>query len=82
MKIDLDVRTPEEWGMGHKDGAVHFDLQKLMEGETPNYEKDTEIQIYCQSGSRADMACEILKAKGFTNVHNAGGFWPTDSNSA
>ncbi len=78
MKIDLDVRTPEEWGAGHKAGAVHFDIERLMEGEVPQINKDDEVHVYCQSGGRAEMAVAILQAKGFTNVHNAGGFWPTD----
>ena len=74
MKIDLDVRTKEEWEEGHKDGAVHFDLERLMNGEVPDCDKGTELQVYCRSGGRAGIACDILKTKGFTNAHNAGGF--------
>lgn len=74
MKIDLDVRTDQEWGMGHKPNAVHFDLERLMAGDMPPYDKDIELQVYCRSGGRAEAACGILRAHGFTNVSNAGGF--------
>lgn len=74
MNIDLDVRTLEEWNEGHKENAVHFDLSRLMSGEIPNLPKDANIQVYCRSGGRAAMACEILSDHGFSTVHNAGGF--------
>lgn len=74
MKIDLDVRTIEEWNQGHKPGALHFDLARLIAGEVPLIEKSTELQVYCRSGGRAEIASEILRSKGFTSVHNNGGF--------
>lgn len=74
MKIDLDVRTIEEWNEGHKENAMHFDLARLMAGETLDVPKDAYIQVYCRSGGRAGMACEILAEHGFTDVKNAGGF--------
>lgn len=74
MKIDLDVRTLEEWNEGHKEHALHFDLARLMTGETLGVPKDTQIHVYCRSGGRAAMACEILTNQGFTDVYNAGGF--------
>ncbi len=70
----VDVRTDREWEAGHLDGAVHFDLAKLQQGELPELPKDAPIALYCRSGHRAGLALEILRAKGFTNVRNAGGF--------
>lgn len=74
MKIDLDVRTPEEWSESHKENAIHFDLSRIMSGETPDIPKDANIQVYCRSGARAGMACQMLTDMGFSDVHNAGGF--------
>ena len=74
MKIDLDVRTKEEWNEGHKQNALHFELARLIAGEIPPLEKDTELQVYCRSGQRSEVACNILRSAGFVNVHNAGGF--------
>jgi phage shock protein E len=74
MKIDLDVRTTQEWNEGHKENAMHFDLARLMAGEILDVPKDAHIQVYCRSGGRAGMACDILVKQGFTDVHNAGGF--------
>lgn len=73
MKVDIDVRTKEEWDMGHKPGALHFDLERLLNGEVPDISKDTIVHVYCRSGARAGVACEVLKKQGFTEVHNSGG---------
>ena len=70
----VDVRTDQEWADGHLDGAVHFDLARLQQGELPDLPKDTPIALYCRSGHRAGQALSILEAKGYTNVRNAGGF--------
>ena len=69
----IDVRTEIEWNEGHAKGAVHFELSKIQEGETPAVSKDAEIYLYCRSGSRSGVAKEILKKEGFTNVENLGG---------
>jgi phage shock protein E len=42
--------------------------------ESKKIPKDQTIIIYCKSGRRAKMAVEYLKANGFTNVLDAGGF--------
>lgn len=72
-KIFLDVRTPEEWNAGHLDGAVHFELARLENGEMPDLPKDASIAVYCRSGSRAGQAKAIMEDNGFTNLRNAGG---------
>ncbi|HCL03831.1 MAG TPA: rhodanese-like domain-containing protein, partial [Lachnoclostridium phytofermentans] len=40
--------------------------------------KNSILYIYCQSGARSARACQILSAKGYTNVYNLGGImgWP------
>lgn len=68
----IDVRTDQEWEAGHLDGAVHFDLARLQNGELPSLPKDTPIALYCRSGNRAGQALQILEQNGFTNVRNAG----------
>jgi phage shock protein E len=35
--------------------------------------KDDEINLYCRSGRRAELAKEMLEAAGYTNVFNRGG---------
>lgn len=69
----VDVRTDQEWAAGHLDGAVHFDLVKMQQGQLPELPKDTHIALYCRSGHRAGEALAILQQNGFTNLRNAGG---------
>ncbi len=73
-ELFIDVRTKEEWGEGHLDGAMHFDLARLERGEVPDIPKDAPIAVYCRAGYRAQTALGILRKKGFENVRNAGGF--------
>ncbi len=69
----IDVRTAPEYNSGHKSGALHFELDRIMRGEFPDIPKDTHIAIYCRSGARAEMAKSLLEQNGFLNVQNAGG---------
>ncbi len=68
MEIYLDVRTENEWNMGHIKSALHFDLGRLEAGELPDLPLDTVVKIYCRSGARAESAKDILENAGFTNV--------------
>ncbi len=71
--IYIDVRTKMEYDMGHKDGAMHFDIMDIMQGSAPDLSKDEEIILYCESGNRAMMAKHMLEDMGFRNVTNGGG---------
>lgn len=73
MKYIIDVRTREEFEEGAVEGALNFDLTRLMEGDTPDIPKDAEIYLYCRSGARSERASEILLLHGFTNAANLGG---------
>jgi len=72
--VILDVRTSDEWNNGYVDGAIHFDLEKIMRGEIPDIDSGKIIYTYCRSGGRANMALEILHSKGFSNVVCLGGY--------
>ncbi|MGC9402854.1 rhodanese-like domain-containing protein [Vibrio genomosp. F10] len=69
----IDVRTPEEYEQGHLDNAQLHPLQDI-ESWSESIAKDTPIVLYCRSGRRSGAALEQLKQKGFTHVHNAGGY--------
>jgi phage shock protein E len=70
----VDVRSEEEYRNGHKEGALHFDLREIMQGNLPPLPKDARIELYCASGNRSGVACKIMQENGFTDVHNIGGF--------
>src|SRR5262249_24569405 len=68
----LDVRTPQEWDMGHLPGARYLFL-----GDLPQKLKDLNpvqpVAVYCQSGYRASLAASILQGCGFRKVQNVPG---------
>lgn len=72
--VILDVRTDGEWNEGHIDGAVHFDLARLMQGEKLSLDPHTHIYTYCRSGGRASSVLSILEAQGFKNTTCLGGY--------
>lgn len=67
----LDVRESMEYAFGHIPGAKLVPLGKLEEslGELETY-RGTTIYVVCRTGSRSDVACQILNEKGFTSVIN------------
>lgn len=71
-KLIIDVREPGEYQDGHVSGAINLPASKLMGDlqELNDVDKNTEIILYCRSGARSNVAMNILKTKGFTNLTN------------
>ncbi|MBR6919837.1 MAG: FAD-dependent oxidoreductase [Bacteroidales bacterium] len=72
----LDVRTPEEFRMGHLPEAVNLEVDHLRENLN-QLPKDKEIVIYCAIGLRAYIAYRILTQHGFTNIRSISGGYRT-----
>lgn len=68
----LDVRTKDEYELGHIDGAINIPVDELREriSEIP---RDKKIVVYCGVGLRAYLACRILHQNGFSEVYNLTG---------
>jgi len=71
--VFLDVREPGEVADGKVAGAVTIP-RGVLEWQTEKLEEATTVVIYCAAGGRAALAGETLKALGFEDVRNAGGF--------
>jgi phage shock protein E len=71
-RVIIDVREPEEYASGHIKEALNLPPSKLMGDlrELDGIAKDSEIILYCRSGSRSNVAINILRGKGFTNLIN------------
>ena len=72
--ILIDVRRKDEFEKDHIDGAINIPLDRLekqIHFGIPN--KNTEINLYCLSGARAEHAKCVLKSIGYVNVLNLGG---------
>ncbi len=66
----LDVRTRDEFDTGHIKGATLIPLSKLENRLNElEHAKNTNIIVYCRSGSRSVSASRILKKNGFTPLN-------------
>jgi len=71
-RMFIDVREPFEFAMGHVKGAVNIPPAKLMASakKLEGVPKDTELVLYCISGSRSNTSINILRGMGYTNLVN------------
>ena len=69
----IDVRSPEEFGAGHIEGARNIPVGEIGARAVEVGDKDAPVVVYCRSGIRSAKAKSALEAAGFTQVHNLGG---------
>lgn len=71
-RIFIDVREPFEFATGHVKGALNIPPAALMAGaaKLKNVPKDTELVLYCRSGSRSNASMNFLRQMGYTNLVN------------
>lgn len=71
----IDVRTPDEFNEGYIEGAKLINIQdtsKFME-EINQLPKDKDYYVYCRSGRRSEMACQLMNKAGIENTYNLEG---------
>lgn len=69
--VVLDVRTPEEYRLGHLRNAKLIDYYDAKFSENlRELPKDKTILIYCHSGRRSADALAILKKLKYSRVFN------------
>ena len=72
--IILDVRTEEEYAVGHIAGAILIpDYEITEKAESILRDKNQLILVYCRSGRRSKNAAEALVSLGYTNIKEFGG---------
>jgi phage shock protein E len=69
----IDVRTAGEYRSGHIRGSLNIPLDTLQRNLS-KLKKDKPVITCCASGMRSGSAKSILKANGFTEVYNGGGW--------
>jgi NADPH-dependent 2,4-dienoyl-CoA reductase/sulfur reductase-like enzyme/rhodanese-related sulfurtransferase len=69
----VDVRTAQEFAVGHIPGAVNIPVDELR-SRLPTLPRDREIAVYCQVGQRGYLATRILLQAGFGAVNIGGGY--------
>lgn len=70
----LDVREDIE-RTDFNIGGTHLRLGRIQEMAIDDIEdlKDQEVIVYCRSGNRSQVACNILEQMGFKNTVNVTG---------
>lgn len=71
--ILVDVRTVQEYREGHIPESRNVPLQQLDRIASVAKDKDTQLFVYCYSGSRSRQAASMLRQMGYANVKNIGG---------
>lgn len=67
----VDVRSPQEFGMGTIPGSKNVPLQAMHTAEQ-HLDKSKPVIVYCASGMRSEQAKGVLHQLGFDAVHNLG----------
>ncbi|MBJ8118708.1 MULTISPECIES: sulfurtransferase TusA family protein [Bacillus] len=65
--IVLDVREAAEFAFGHIPSAISVPLGEL---DSAVFDQEKLIYVVCRTGNRSDVACQMLKEKGNSNVKN------------
>ena len=71
--VIVDVRTKAEYQQGHIKNSLNIPLNNL-ERHYSKLDKSKPIITCCASGMRSGQAKSMLKANGFSTVHNGGGW--------
>lgn len=72
--IIIDVRSKNEYAMGHIKGSKNIPLDSLPTALGKLKKKDQPIITCCASGMRSSRAKSMLSKQGYTHVYNGGGW--------
>lgn len=71
----LDVRTPEEYALGHLQRAQNLNFSAVDFGQQlSKLDPKGRYVLYCASGNRSGKAAAIMQEQGIANVINAGSY--------
>ena len=78
----VDVREPDEYRLGRLPGAVLIprgtiepaaDLQYPKRHPELSQARERRVVLYCATGGRSALACDVLREMGFENVASLAG---------
>ena len=72
--VIVDVRSTGEFKSGHIPGSLNLPVESLNNNLGKLPDKNRPVITCCASGMRSAAAKNMLKSKGYTEVHN-GGSW-------
>ena len=65
----VDVRTPEEYAVGHVPGSVNVPVEHMNRAD---WDETKTYYLYCMSGGRSERAMQYLREKEIS-AENIGG---------
>jgi phage shock protein E len=70
----IDVRTAEEYSMGHIDGAINVPVDQIAQqiAGIKGLKPGSTLLVYCRSGRRSAAAAQILQQRGYQHVFDGG----------
>lgn len=72
--VILDVRSRGEFEIGHIRGSMNIPVDQLRNNLNKLKDKKRPIITCCASGMRSASAKTLLKANGYAEVYNGGGW--------
>jgi rhodanese-related sulfurtransferase len=70
----IDVRTPEEYSLGHLDQAININWYDIdFKDKIGELDQSKTIYLYCKAGGRSAKAAAVLRELGFEEVVNLEG---------
>ncbi|NLL13200.1 MAG: rhodanese-like domain-containing protein [Fibrobacter sp.] len=67
----LDVRTINEYKVGHIGKAIVIPVQELQERVSEiEHLKNSKVLVYCRTGVRSKKALQILQQNGFSQLYH------------
>ena len=65
----IDVRTQDEFDLGHIDGAINLDFySETFQNDVLSLPKNETIVLYCRTNNRSSKTANILKENGFKEI--------------
>ena len=65
----IDVRTQDEFDLGHIDSAINLDFYSdTFQNEILSLPKNEKIVLYCRTNNRSSKTATILKENGYKDI--------------
>jgi rhodanese-related sulfurtransferase len=73
--IFVDVRTPQEFGLGRIPRAINIDINSSdFHSKVSQLDRSKKYLVYCQSGGRSLVASQYMITQGFEVINSIPGF--------
>ena len=68
--VVLDVRTADEFAMGHVKGAINIDIRQAdATSRIDKLDKKATYVVHCRTNRRSQIAVDHMVQAGFTNIY-------------